>query len=368
MSRRRSRHSPDAGSAIGALFLLGLIGFRPFWQTVTNLALPWQIAAAVLILSVAFVILWFVRLLIRHARQRSLVRKELYALTPTEFEERVLLLLKDLGWSHLRLRGGSGDRGVDLEGEFQGTRYVVQCKRYHHNKSVSPSAVRDLVGALHIQKADRALLVTTSSFTPQGYAEARDQAVELWDGAILEQKISEAARLREDPTRRQAVQRRRLATFITLVVINGLSVLSAFAIAGPPSSAPPTIRTAPTPSPESIAGSPLGRTASSLPLPTQTPSSEEPQPTALPTPTVAPTERPIPTTTVFNGGNVRAAPNMRGTVLDQVHAGEIVELLGRSADGNWLYIRNPRGQVGWTHRTLLTLEADISERLEVVAP
>jgi restriction system protein len=254
MSRRRSRHSPDAGSAIGALFLLGLIGFRPFWQTVTNLALPWQIATAVLILSVAFVILWFVRLLMRHARQRSLVRKELYALTPTEFEERVLLLLKDLGWSHLRLRGGSGDRGVDLEGEFQGTRYVVQCKRYHHNKSVSPSAVRDLVGALHIQKADRALLVTTSSFTPQGYAEARDQAVELWDGAILEQKISEAARLREDPTRRQAVQRRRLATFITLVVINGLSVLSAFAIAGPPSSMPPTIRTAPTPSPESVAG------------------------------------------------------------------------------------------------------------------
>jgi len=131
---------------------------------------------------------------------------------------------------------------------------------------------------------------------------------------------------------------------------------------------PPTIRTAPTPSPESIAGPPLGRTASSLPLPTQTPSSEEPQPTALPPPSVAPTAPPVLTTTVFNGGNVRAAPNMRGTVLDQVHAGEIVELLGRSADGNWLYIRNPRGQVGWTHRTLLTLEADISERLEVVAP
>jgi len=366
MSRRRSRHSPDAGSAIGALLLIGLIGFRPFWQTVTNLALPWQIVAAVLIFSVAFVILWFLRLLIRHARQRSLLRKELYALTPAEFEERVLLLLKDLGWSHLRLRGGSGDRGVDLEGEFQGLRYIVQCKRY--TKPVQPSMVRDLVGALHIQKADRALLVTTSSFTPQGYAEARDQAVELWDGAILEQKISEAARLREDPTRRQAVQRRRLATFITLVVINGLSVLSAFAIAGPPSSVPPTIRTAPTPSPESIAGSPLGRTASSLPLPTQAPPSEEPQPTAQPTPTAAPTERVVPTTTVVNGGNVRAAPNMRGTVLDQVHAGEIVELLGRSADGNWLYIRNPRGQVGWTHRTLLNLATGIDKRLEVVAP
>lgn len=313
-------------------------------------------------------LVWLFAGLFRTIHRRNLLRRELLALTPSEFEERVRLLLEDLGWINLRLRGGSGDRGVDLEGEFQGTRYVVQCKRYHHNKSVSPSAVRDLVGALHIQKADRALLVTTSSFTPQGYAEARDQAVELWDGAILEQKISEAAGLREDPTRRQAVQRRRLATFITLVVINGLSVLSAFAIAGPPSSAPPTIRTAPTPSPESIAGSPLGRTASSLPLPTQTPSSEEPQPTALPTPTVAPTEPPVPTTTVFNGGNVRAAPNMRGTVLDQVHAGEIVELLGRSADGNWLYIRNPRGQVGWTHRTLLSLATGVDEHLEVVTP
>ena len=60
---------------------------------------------------------------------------------------------------------------------------------------------------------------------------------------------------------------------------------------------------------------------------------------------------------------MRAAPNMRGTVLDQVHAGEIVELLGRSADGNWLYIRNPRGQVGWTHRTLLSLTTGVDEHL-----
>jgi restriction system protein len=91
-------------------------------------------------------------------------------------------------------------------------------------------------------------------------------------------------------------------------------------------------------------------------------------PTVILSPEPMPTERAVPTTTVSNGGNVRAAPNMRGTVLDQVHAGEIVELLGRSADGNWLYIRNPRGQVGWTHRTLLSLATGVDERLEVVTP
>lgn len=366
MSRRRFLHASDVEAAAGALFLIGLIGFRPFWQTVTNLPLPWQIAAAVLILALLFVVLWWLRLAIRHVRQRSLLRKELYALTPAEFEERVLLLLEDLGWSNLRLRGGSGDRGVDLEGEFQGVRFIIQCKRY--SKPVPPSMVRDLVGALHIQRADRTLLVTTSSFTSQGYAEARDQAVELWDGNILAQKISEAARLRENQTRKQMVQRQRLATFITLVVINGLSVLSAWAIAGPPSSVPPMIRMVRTPSAESVAGSLLGRTASPAPSPTHTPSVEEPQPTVQPTSTAVPTERPVPTTTVFNGGNVRAAPNMRGAVLDQVHAGEIVELLGRSADGNWLYIRNPRGQAGWTHRTLLNLATGVAEQLEVIAP
>ncbi|MGQ9895731.1 MAG: restriction endonuclease [Roseiflexus sp.] len=366
MSRRRSRHSSDVESAIGGLVLAGFLGFYFVWQTVANLALPWRIAAAALVLSVLFVLLWLLHLLIRHVRQQRLIRKELLALTPAEFEERVLLLLKDLGWSNLRLRGGSGDRGVDLEGEFQGVRYIIQCKRY--SKSVPPSMVRDLVGALHIQKADRALLVTTSSFTAQGYAEARDQAVELWDGKILAQKISEADRLREDPLRKQAVQRRRLATVISLMVINGVSVLTAFAIAGPPLSVSSTIRTVRTPSPESIAGSLLERSVSPAPSPTHAPPSEGPQPTAQPTPTAVPTERPVPTTTVFNGGNVRAAPNMRGAVLDQVHAGEIVELLGRSADGNWLYIRNPRGQVGWTHHTLLNLAADFDERLEVVSP
>ena len=336
-------------------------------------------------------LVWLFAGLFRTIHRRNLLRRELLALTPSEFEERVRLLLEDLGWINLRLRGGSGDRGVDLEGEFQGTRYVIQCKRYHHNKSVSPSAVRDLVGALHIQKADRALLVTTSSFTSQGYAEARDQAVELWDGNTLTRKIEEAAALRADPSRQKTVWRRRFAVLAALAAFNVSCSLFAFISEGAPVLATPAGRERTAPSPGSITGTIMESLTESIirsifPASSPTPANANAnqQPTAIPplkptptehvAPTVIlspepmPTERAVPTTTVSNGGNVRAAPNMRGTVLDQVHAGEIVELLGRSADGNWLCIRNPRGQVGWTHRTLLSLATGVDERLEVVTP
>ena len=65
---------------------------------------------------------------------------------------------------------------------------------------------------------------------------------------------------------------------------------------------------------------------------------------------------------------MRSAPDLQAAVLDQVNAGESVTLLGRSPDGTWLQIRNFRGKVGWTHRTLLTLEPAVEQRLPVVAP
>ncbi|MDW8214124.1 MAG: restriction endonuclease [Roseiflexaceae bacterium] len=321
---------------------------------------------AVLACSTLFLLVLFFVDLFHAIRRRNLLRRELSALKPAEFEERVLLLLKDLGWTNLRLRGGSGDRGVDLEGEFQGQRYVVQCKRY--SKPVPPSMVRDLAGALHIQRADRALLVTTSSFTRQGYEEVRNLPIELWDGDVLARKIEEAAALRADPSQQRNVRRGRFAVLMALAVFNASCALFAFVSAGPPQLASPAVRQSGAPSSGSIAGAPAASSVFPTFSPTRVIVNEDQQPTAPPSPALTPTERAVPTTTVFNGGNVRAAPNLRGTVLDQVHAGEIVELLGRSPDGNWFYIRNPRGQTGWTHRTLLNLEAGLEERLEVLRP
>ncbi|NOK60727.1 MAG: hypothetical protein GFH27_549289n291 [Chloroflexi bacterium AL-W] len=97
-----------------------------------------------------------------------------------------------------------------------------------------------------------------------------------------------------------------------------------------------------------------------------------PEPTATPTeepapePTEAPTEVPVErTATVFNGGNVRAAPNIGGQVLDQINANESVELLEQTADGTWYRITNERGVEGWVSVTLLSIDASIAEEVPI---
>ena len=57
--------------------------------------------------------------------------------------------------------------------------------------------------------------------------------------------------------------------------------------------------------------------------------------------------------TVANGGNVREAP-INGRPLDQINAGETIQLLEMSKDGGWLkvtYVRNGTTITGWVSRT-----------------
>ncbi|MGQ9828862.1 MAG: SH3 domain-containing protein [Roseiflexus sp.] len=96
---------------------------------------------------------------------------------------------------------------------------------------------------------------------------------------------------------------------------------------------------------------PLPATVAALPPP-PTPNATVPPATGL-------------TAIVFNGGNVRAAPNLQGQVLDQVNARETVQLLSKTPDGNWYRITNVRGVTGWVNRTLLTVDPDVARRVPV---
>lgn len=341
--RRRSSEGGEGGIAVFAL-----IGLYALYRWAEALPRAWQIAAGVGALSVIFLLAWSLTALVGRLNRRRRLRAELMALTPNQFEERVQLLLADLGWTNLQRRGGSGDRGVDLVGQYEGQRYVIQCKRYQ--KNVPPAMVRDLVGALHIQKADRALLVTTSGFTRQGYAEVRDQRVELWDGPMLEQQLAEADARRADPARLRAARRRRNGILGAGIVLNGMLVAWAFAVAGPQPLISPAAAVRAT-QPSSV-----------IPLPAESPTATL---QAVPTEIAAGVSSPVPvpaaSTTVFNGGNLRAAPSLDAAILNQVNADETVTLLGRSSDGIWFQIRDALGQVGWMHRTLLNLTPGIEQ-------
>jgi flagellar FliL protein len=73
------------------------------------------------------------------------------------------------------------------------------------------------------------------------------------------------------------------------------------------------------------------------------------------------------TATVFNGGNIRQEPDLNGPVLGQLHAGEVVTLLERSANGEWYRVIAPEA-TGWVSRTLLTIKQDIAKLVPQATP
>lgn len=114
------------------------------------------------------------------------------SLTPAKFEEWTCAALIYLGWQNVKHVGGSRDRGVDVRGEWQGKRCIVQCKHYR-GKLVPPGDVRGLVGTRNIHHSQRAYLITTGCFGYQCFVEIQRKPVELWDLDTLAVHLSNAA-------------------------------------------------------------------------------------------------------------------------------------------------------------------------------
>ncbi|MER5463315.1 restriction endonuclease [Streptomyces sp. NPDC002668] len=89
------------------------------------------------------------------------------AMNGSEFEEHIAGLLRRDGCTDVVVRGGHGDRGVDITGRTpDGRPVVVQCKRFApHNSVTSPDVQKFLGAAKVLHKADVALYVATCPFT-----------------------------------------------------------------------------------------------------------------------------------------------------------------------------------------------------------
>lgn len=120
-----------------------------------------------------------------------------------------------------------------------------------------------------------------------------------------------------------------------------LAALEALASQPPPTATPsPTHipRQMPTvvlPSPEPV-------------LTVQRPPTATPSPLPTATATATATSTPIPDAAVGDVlTNLRSGPGVGFEVLSEVAAGTPLDLLGKSADGEWLKVRIPDGQEGW---------------------
>jgi restriction system protein len=113
-------------------------------------------------------------------------RPNLMDLTPAEFEHLVGNLFQKMGLE-TKVTRSSRDGGVDavaydLRPVVGGT-FVIQAKRYRH--TVGVSAVRDLFGTMDHERANKAILVTTSQYGPDAYDFGKGKQIDLVDGGKL---------------------------------------------------------------------------------------------------------------------------------------------------------------------------------------
>jgi restriction system protein len=79
-----------------------------------------------------------------------------------EFEEFVAAQLRTVGWA-VTHTASTGDYGVDLVAQKDGTRMAVQCKR--QAKAVGVAAVQQVVSGARQHGCNRAVVVTNQAFT-----------------------------------------------------------------------------------------------------------------------------------------------------------------------------------------------------------
>ncbi len=140
---------------------------------------------------------------------------KLQSIDPAAFERLCQRLLRESGFVRVEVTGKSGDGGIDGNGVLRmnliSFLVLFQCKRY--KGSVSAGTVRDFRGAMQ-GRADKGLIITTGTFTPDARREAtRDgaPAIDLIDGEALAELLKDAGlgvRVEQIVTQRITVQER----------------------------------------------------------------------------------------------------------------------------------------------------------------
>lgn len=125
----------------------------------------------------------------------DLLLAKVQTIDPSAFERLSQRLLRRNGFTQVEVTGKSGDGGIDGKGVVRvnlvSFHVLFQCKRYQG--SVSTGTVRDFRGAMQ-GRADKGLIITTGTFTPDARREAtRDgaPAIDLIDGQALCQLLKD---------------------------------------------------------------------------------------------------------------------------------------------------------------------------------
>ena len=110
------------------------------------------------------------------------------AMSWREFETLVGEAYRRQGYMVEETGGGGADGGMDLLLRGKGQKILVQCKRWQKVK-VDVMIVREMFGLLHHEKADRVIIVTIGTYTPDAMDFASGKPIDLVNGKELVQLI-----------------------------------------------------------------------------------------------------------------------------------------------------------------------------------
>jgi HJR/Mrr/RecB family endonuclease len=132
----------------------------------------------------------------RNYLNQSLEAKSVHSISElgkngNDFENLVTRLYDAMGYASKRI-GGHGDQGGDVIANKNGESLLVQAKCYQG--SVGNAAVQQAVAARQQYGCTKAVVITTSYFTPEATELARSNSTELIDGKLLKQRLSEYLR------------------------------------------------------------------------------------------------------------------------------------------------------------------------------
>lgn len=110
--------------------------------------------------------------------------------SPFDFEDFIAHLFYEAGYE-VEQTDYTGDFGADMIIGLEGSRTVVQVKRYQSSASVGVHDLNQVVAAQKFYRADHAMIVATTTFTSSAEKMAEQAEVTLWDWDRLLHEIEE---------------------------------------------------------------------------------------------------------------------------------------------------------------------------------
>ena len=109
-------------------------------------------------------------------------------MTGIEFEQFIEKIFKNMGYK-TELTKQSGDQGIDIIAKKSGITIAIQTKCY--SQAVGNHAIMEAVAGMKYYDADKAMVITNSTFTRSAIELEKKNNVQLWDRKTLIEKIDE---------------------------------------------------------------------------------------------------------------------------------------------------------------------------------